>query len=229
MGSMDVSEVISSLTDDQKGIVLAAIEAEKSRGIEAANKKGAENARLRRETEAYRNAIRNTFEIDVTSADELPDVLSRFKTKTVASGEYVPIKDFELLKKQISERDAKIEAANRDLRNSKTAEKLNKVICDHFHAADYLIKDLIAQDRVRLTESGDVVFVDGDEEIEAAKGIEKLKKSRPDLVKNTSKPGSGGAGGSKDKKNEKSISLDEFNNLSGLERNRLMAEGYKLT
>lgn len=226
---MDLNEVVGSLTDDQKGIVLAAIEAEKSRGIEAANKKGAENAKLRRENEGFKSAIKNTFEFDVSSVDDLPDALSKFKTKSVNTSEYVPVKDFEMLKKQIADRDAKIEAANRDLRNSKTAEKLNKVICDHFHAADYLIKDLIAQDRVRLTESGDVVFVDGDEEIEAAKGIEKLKKSRPDLVKNTSKPGSGGAGGSKDKKNEKSISLDEFNNLSGLERNRLMAEGYKLT
>jgi len=229
MECMDLNEVVGSLTDDQKGIVLAAIEAEKSRGIEAANKKGAENAKLRRENEGFKSAIKNTFEFDVSSVDDLPDALSKFKTKSVNTSEYVPVKDFEMLKKQIADRDAKIEAANRDLRNSKTAEKLNKVICDHFHAADYLIKDLIAQDRVRLTESGDVVFVDGDEEIEAAKGIEKLKKSRPDLVKNTSKPGSGGAGGSKDKKNEKSISLDEFNNLSGLERNRLMAEGYKLT
>ena len=225
---MDLNEVVGSLTDDQKGIVLAAIEAEKSRGIEAANKKGAENAKLRRENEGFKSAIKNTFEFDVSSVDDLPDALSKFKTKSVNTSEYVPVKDFEMLKKQIADRDAKIEASNRELRNSKTAEKLSKVIGDTFHASDYLIKDLIAQERVRLTDSGDVVFVDGEDEIEAAKGIEKLKKSRPDLVKNISKAGSGGAGGTKDKKNEKTMALEDFNNLQGKERARLMAEGYKL-
>jgi hypothetical protein len=225
---MDFQEVVSSLTEDQKGAVLAAIEAEKTRGIEAANKKGAENAKLRRENEGFKSAIKNTFEFDVTSVDELPDVLSKFKTKTVNTSEYVPVKDFELLKKQIADRVARIEQGNRELRNSKTAEKLNKVIGDQFHASDYLIKDLIAGEKVRLTESGDVVFVDGEDEVDITKGIERLKKNRPDLVKNLSKPGSGGAGGGKDK-GSKTISLEEFNNLPGIERAKLMADGYKLT
>jgi len=226
---MDLQEVVGSLTEDQKGVVLAAIEAEKSRGIEAANKKGAENAKLRRENDGFKSAIKNTFEFDVTSVDELPDALSKYKTKTVNTSDYVPKGDFELLKKQVADRDAKIEARDRELRNSKTAEKLNKVIGDQFHASDYLIKDLINGDKVRLTEAGELVYIDGDEEVEISKGIEKLKKSRPDLVKNISRPGSGGAAGSKDKKGEKTMALDEFNNLPGIERARLMAEGYKIT
>jgi len=229
MVSMELQDVVGSLTDEQKNVVLSAIEAEKNRGIEESRRKGAEAAKLRKEVEAYRTAIKNTFEVDVSSVDELPDVLSKYKTKTVNTSDYVPKSDFEFLKKQIAEEKALREAANLDLRNSRIAEKLNKVFGETFHASDYLVKDLIASDRVRLTESGDIAFVDGDEEVEITKGIEKLKKTRPDLVKNISKPGSGGAGGDKHKKGEKTIAFDEFNNLPGIERAKLMAEGYKIT
>jgi len=225
---MELQDVVSSLTDEQKNVVLSAIEAEKTRGIDESRRKGAEAAKLRKEAEAYRTAIKNTFEVDVSNVDELPGVLSKFKTSTMDNSQYVPVKDFEFLKKQIAEEKALREASNRELRNSKTAEKLSKVIGDTFHASDYLIKDLIANERVRLTESGDVVFVDGDEEIEAVKGIEKLKKSRPDLVKNISKPGSGGAGG-KENKGSKTISESEFMAMDGRTRAAKMAEGYTIS
>jgi hypothetical protein len=225
---MDFQEVVAKLGEDEKGVVLAAIEAEKQRGIEETKRKGAENAKLRRENEGFKTAIKNTFEFDVTNVDELPTVLSKFKTQTVNNSDFVPKKDFEFLKNQIAEEKALREAANKEIRNGKIAEKLNKIIGESFHAADYLIRDMISSGKVRLTESGDVAYVEGDEEVEITKGIEKLKKARPDLVKNTSRPGSGGAGGGKDK-SKKEISLDEFNSLPGIERAKLMAEGYKLT
>lgn len=210
---MDLNEVVGALTEDQKGVVLAAIEAEKQRGIEAANKKGSENAKLRKENDGFKTAIKNTFEFDVTSVEELPSALSKFKTATVNTSEFVPKKDFEFLKNQIAEEKALREAANKEIRNGKIAEKLNKVIGESFHASDYLIRDMIATGKVRLTESGDVAYVEGDEEMEITKGVEKLKKNRPDLVKNNSRPGSGGAGGVKDKQKDGKITYDEFTKL----------------
>ena len=211
---MDLTEIVGKLPEDEKGIVLAAIEAEKNRGIEAANKKGAENAKLRRENEGFKSAIKNTFEFDVTSVDELPDALSKYKkTATVNTNDYVSKADFELVRKQVADRDAKLETAERQMRNSKTAEKLGQILGDGFHAKDLLIKGMIDAGQVRLTESGDVVFIEGDDEVEAVKGVESLKKKRPDLVKNTSKPGSGGAGGSKDKKNDGKIDYEQFEKL----------------
>lgn len=219
---MDLNEVVNALPEDQRGVVLSAIEAEKQRGIEETRKKGSEAAKLRNELNKYRDSIKNTFEVDVSSVDELPEILGKFKTQTVDKSEYVPVKDFEMLKKQIAERDRQVEEANANLRNSKIAERLNKVLTDSFHAGDYLVKDLIAQNKVRLTSDNEVVFLDGDEELDITKGIEKLKKMRPDLVKNTTKPGSGSAGGDKNKKDSK-ISYAEFEKLNPVQQRDYMA------
>jgi hypothetical protein len=227
-GSMDLQEAVKGLTDEQRETVMSAIETEKQRGIDEARRKGGESAKLRKENEAFRSAIKNTFEIDLNDVAELPDALSKFKTKTLNSTDFVPVKDFAVLKKQVEEERAQRERAETNLRTAKTAEKLNQVMGDNFYAKDLLIKNLVESGQVRLTSSDDVVFVSGDEEIDAAKGLEALKKKRPDLVKNNSKPGGGSAGG-KEHKAEKTITMAEFEAMSGKERAAKMAEGYKLT
>ena len=225
---MDLQEVVGSLTEEQKSVVLSAIEAEKVRGIDESRRKGAESAKLRSENIKFRDAIKNTFEVDLNSVDELPDVLSKFKTQTVNRNDYVPTKDFESLKKQIAEERSQREKAEANLRNSKLAERLTQVYGDTFHARDLLIQQQIASGSVRLTDSGDVVYVEGDDEIDITKGMEVLKKKRPDLVKNNTRAGGGSSAGTKDK-NIKEMTLDDFNALSGKDRVKIMSEGYKLT
>ena len=99
---------------------------------------------------------------------------------------------------------------------------------DQVHIKPLVVDYLINGNRVRMTESGDVVFIDGDDEIESSKGMENLKKTHPDWFKNSTKAGGGSSAGTKDK-NMKTMTLDDFNNLSGKDRVKIMSEGYKLT
>lgn len=230
---MELQEVIKDLPEEKRVAILeihqSAVEQERSQAISANKRKNDEVKKYMTETNKYKDTLKEHLDLDFTSTDDpfglVAEKLKTFKTQTTNTNEYTA--KLSRLEKQIAEISQREQAAQQKLNTVKISDALSRVMGDSFHAADFVIKNMIASGEVRLLDDGSVVFVDGDDEIDLQKGIEKLKKNRPDLVKNISKPGSSGTAGMKNK-GSKEISLDEFNTLPGKDRARLMSEGYKL-
>jgi ATP-dependent protease HslVU (ClpYQ) ATPase subunit len=184
------------------------------------------------ETNRFKDTLKEHLDIDFTSSDDpiatIAEKLKSFKTSTVNTADYVPKSEFSKVKQQLADLVTREEQAQTKLRNVRITEALDQVMGDSFHGKDFVIKNLIASGEVRVDSDGGIVFVDGDDEMDLQKGVEKLKKTRPDMVKNISKPGAESSR-RENRQDDKLISLGDFNKLPAKEKALKMSEGYKLT
>jgi len=175
---------------------LGQVEGEKSKGIIEVNRRNKEAESLRK----YKIAFDN---LGYDGTTELTDFVQGLKTTT----ETVALKDTTLADLQnqvkklsgdfsktqaelLTERQAagelKIKAKNEKLRGTMVETFRDKV-----YGHDYLINDLISSGRVDLVEDKPVFIQEDKTTMSYEDGVKQLLDSRPDIVKNTQRPGGG--------------------------------------
>ena len=226
---MELNEILEKLEEDERAIVTAAIEAEKTRGIEASRKKGQDVNKFMSEANKLKDTLRA---LNIDPAGNVEEQIENFKNRldkmskeseggdTIAKG----------LQKQIAEITKKLEAsakteeeARRKYTSAKISESLSKAFGDSIYGVDLAVKDLLSSGRVKLRDDESIVFVNGNDELDLSEGVETFKKSRPDLVKNNQRPG--GASAPHGTKTNKTMPLSEFNKLSGKQRSEFVRSG----
>jgi hypothetical protein len=228
---MDLQSILAELGEEKAAIVQAAIDAEKNRGIESSRKKGSENTKLLSEIARIKDAIKDTLEIDDIPSDaDLKELIgSRVKKGSETSSEFEKVKrDLAKLSAQLAEKEKQEAKLQQELTYKKINEKLATHMRDAFHGSDLLIKDIISSGRVKLIDDDNVVFLDGDSEIDILKGIESVKKSRPDLVKNIQQTG-GGSYRTETRNNNKQMPQVEWMKLEPKERANFVLSGGEIT
>ncbi|MBD3387598.1 MAG: hypothetical protein GF414_01530 [Candidatus Altiarchaeales archaeon] len=167
------------------------VEAEKQTGIQSRNKANQEAQSLRRWKKSLEEAgyegdpegIAEWLESKATPQDG--DGSSDSKT----NAEIAKLRrEFEKQKKELEEERAgaqKIKAES-DKRAIKSAlqDALGKM-----SGHQYVIDSLILGGKVKLTEDEEVVFVDGENEVDFQSGVKGILESNPDLLPNTQAPG----------------------------------------
>jgi hypothetical protein len=232
------------ITDDEVSEINGLIQIEKDRadnekkiGVEAARKKGKELLEKVTELNKFRDLLKNKFEFNPD--EELEPQVDKLKEKLgkIEQGSSVPNDEIEKLRKTftgkieslekvIKDEQAEKEAVKIQFKNSKTSEILTKEMSSTFLGHDLVIEKLIREGKVKLSDdNSSVFFVEDGEEIELLKGIEGLKKSRPDLVKNVQSPGSGGGITKNDLSKKKKLTLSEFNSLEPVVMAKFQADG----
>lgn len=172
--------------------VIALIEAEKHTGIEASNKKGRENANLRK----YKLAMEALGYSDDEDLEDYTSKLIEKTTKaTINDDGRVTTKALQeqiksLTKAIETERNRSSEAEKKATQKTIIA-KLSKEINERFYAPDLLIQSLINEKKVSLDVDDNVIFTDGDNTIPCQDGIKKLMETRRDIVKNNQIGGAG--------------------------------------
>ena len=172
--------------------VLALIEAEKHIGIEASNKKGRENANLRK----FKLAMEALGYSDDEDLEDYTSKLIDKTTKATVNDEgRVTTKALQeqiksLTKAIETERNRSSEAEKKAVQKTIIA-KLSKEINEKFYAPDLLVQYLINEKKVSLDVDDNVVFIDGDNTIPCQDGIKKLVETRRDIVKNNQIGGAG--------------------------------------
>lgn len=231
---MDLQEAIKDLPEEQRNAILdahtTAVEQERNVGISASRKKGDEVKKYMTETNRFKDTLKEHLDIDFTSSDDpiatIAEKLKSFKTSTVNTADYVPKSEFSKVKQQLADLVTREEQAQTKLRNVRITEALDQVMGDSFHGKDFVIKNLIASGEVRVDSDGGIVFVDGDDEMDLQKGVEKLKKTRPDMVKNISKPGAESSR-TENKDGAKLMRYSDFQKLPATAQGDFMRSGGK--
>jgi hypothetical protein len=245
---MSLQDIITKykISDDEVTEINGLIQAEKDKGISESKKKNKEVLEVKTELNKIRDMLRGNLDLDPDGdLEEQAKVLKEKLEKSTAKAEAGSLaeledrlkKDFDKrlkeseakAQKQIDTEKAEKEAVASKFRNSKISQILKKAMGDQFIGSDLAIKDFIRENKVKLTDDETVIFVDGDDEVELAKGLEKFKKDNPDLVRNTQSPGSGGGSKSTVDVKNKKIAEAEWLQKEPKERARLMADGYTLT
>jgi len=219
-----LEEIVAALGEEDGAVVTAAIEAEKSRGIEASRKKGAEISKHMTTANRLKDAMRE-LELDPDS-DVSPQV-SALKAKIAKAAETGASasdmerrfqKQIDDLKKVVDDERKEKEAARQQLTNATLKEQLSKAFGDSVIGVDDTIELMILKGKAKLNESGSPVFVDGDGEVDLIAGVEAFKKANPSRVKNTAHPGGGSTPGTSGKPNGKKLSRAQFDTMSVKER-----------
>ena len=206
-------------------VVVAAVEAEKTKGIDSSKK-------LRADLQLYGKYKDGLSELGYDGQVEVPDFVSglkgRLESKKDGEGEVATLRS-ELTKERMAR-----EKFEKGLREQ--TEKTNKRVLkdavlrglgDKAIAPDLIANNLIAEGKVRLLEDGQtVVFGDGTNDVSLEDGISKVLEERKELVKSNQRPG-GGSDGSGER-GPKSMSRSSFNKLSPRSQMAAIKEGTKI-
>jgi hypothetical protein len=218
-----LDEILSEVGDDKAAIIRAAIDAEKTRGIEASRKKGTEVSKWMESANKLRDSLRE-LELD-PDADLSPQIATVKEKIAKATSAHAPNGEIAKLQKTVDDllkKSAQAEererAAQQKLSQATLTDHLRKAFGDSVYGADAQIKLMVLEGRAKLTDDGKAVIVDGDNELDIAAGVEAFKKSHPEIVKNTATPGGGSSAGSGGKPQGKTITAAQFDAMSAKER-----------
>jgi predicted RNase H-like nuclease (RuvC/YqgF family) len=222
---MELEEVLKKLSDDEKSVVSAAIEAEKKRGIDEYRKVSSNNKNLLSERNKFKDALK-ALEID-PEAEELSDRIDALKERL--SGKQSNAEQAKLQRqiKELTDWKQNLEnekkALSEKLSTKTASDALRYLIGDKVQASQYVINDLIRSGRVRVLEDDSVMWVGQDGDVPLKDGAEKFLKENPDIVKNPIAPGSG----SKDEKgtNKKSMTKADWLKLPPKEQGAFITGG----
>lgn len=241
---MELQELFTKykMPQDEQDFVSGLIEAEKNLGITESRKKNKEAQTVRAELNRLRDLLKANLELDPEG--ELEEQITALKEKLQKSSKTSDDDgksnaEIEKLRKemkamtdrfqkQIDEEKTAKEAVQQRLRNSKIKEVLDKAMGDVFIGKELVIKDFIREGKVKLTDDENVVFVDGDDEIELTKGIDLFRKNNSDLVRNNQVPGSGGSPKVDVGKKGNKISQEQYESLSLEDQKSFFSNGGKL-
>lgn len=174
---------------------LSQVDSERQRGITETSKRNKENESLRKFKLAFEN-------LGYDGETDLTEFTMNLKTEK----EQVETKDVTLkdLQSQLQKLTGDFQKTQTELTTErqtatelKTKAKREKIrgtmigtLQDRVYGSDFLINDLIGSGKVDLDENEKVVFVQEDQSmIPMDDGIKALLEARPDIVKNTQKPG----------------------------------------
>jgi len=203
---MTLQELLVEIGEEKAVLVKEAIEAEQLKGIAKAKENNGKLSKATTELIRLKGIVENVgLDLDGDTDQQIEDLKQRLtaaagKKKGEPDPEVAKLgKELASLKKLLADKDAEATEAKQKLTNAKLTERLTKALGDKVVAHDYVIKDLIRNGQVKLVDDA-VLWVDGEEETDFDKGVEKFVKANPTLLKNTQKPGSGArdanAGGS---------------------------------
>jgi len=203
---MTLQELLVEIGEEKAVLVKEAIEAEQLKGIAKAKENNGKLSKATTELIRLKGIVENVgLDLDGDTDQQIEDLKQRLtaaagKKKGEPDPEVAKLgKELASLKKLLADKDAEATEAKQKLTNAKLTERLTKALGDKVVAHDYVIKDLIRNGQVKLVDDA-VLWVDGEEETDFDKGVEKFVKANPTLLKNTQRPGSGArdanAGGS---------------------------------
>jgi hypothetical protein len=226
---MDLTAVLAKLTEEERAVIQASIDAEKSTGIEAARKKGDEIKRWMTAANALKDSLK-AAELDPDSdiAEQIAALREKSGTKPKSDLEKQVVtlsKQIELVNRQLAEKETAAQASAEKYKLTRLKQELGKTLSEKVHASDFVIDGLIRGGTVTLNENDTVVWKDGESEIDFGKGVDQFLKSNPAIVRNTQNPGSGsggGAGGS-----AKTIARAEFEQLAPADQMKFVKDGGK--
>lgn len=226
---MTFEEVLSQLSDDQKSVIVAAVEAEKTRGIEASRKKGADvNAWM---TKANKRAdIIKRFDLD-PDADDLEAQVEAITSKLRAGSPATTAPEIDALKRQISALTLKSEQAEkRALEKTRQSAKSQAVsfLKGKIVAESEIVDALFARGILDIADDGETVFKQGDTILPFTDGIGQYLKENPHLVLNSQKPGSEGNPGATGTA-QKTMRRSVFEALNPQEKSAAMRSGITIT
>jgi len=181
---------------------VSAVEAEKSRGIEESRKANAEAQALRR----YKIALEKLPGFDKDA--DLDKFVDSIKTVTTKAGEADNTKlsldqvvaelnklrtDYTKTTAELAAEKARADEIKADSIKKTLRSKLVPALAEKIYGHDFVADHLITTGAVVLGDDESVQFVDGDKRIDMAAGLQRLLTGRPDIVKNSSRPGAGTA------------------------------------
>jgi hypothetical protein len=204
---MTLQELLVEIGEEKAALVKEAIEAEQLKGIAKAKENNGKLSKATTELIRLKGIVENVgLDLDGDTDQQIEDLKTRLtaaagKKKGEPDPEVAKLgKELASLKKLLADKDAEATEAKQKLTSAKLTERLTKALADKVVAHDYVIKDLIRNGQVKLGDNDSVVWLEGEDETDFDKGVEKFVKSNPALLKNTQKPGSGArdanAGGS---------------------------------
>jgi predicted RNase H-like nuclease (RuvC/YqgF family) len=226
---MTLEEILAEVGEEKAGVIKAAIDAEKARGIDASRKKGDEVKRFMTEANKLKDALKA---LDVDPESDMDTQLESLKQKIAVakagggSNEEVKAlqRSLKTLETKFAETERKEAETRKKYESAKLTEALTKAFGDTLIGVDQVVENLILKGKAKLIDENSVVFVDGETETELSAGVEAFKKSRPDLVKINGKPGSGGTPPS-GAPGQKKITTAQFETMSVKERAAFFADG----
>lgn len=226
---MSIETVLEKLEEEDRGIVLAAIEAEKNRGIEASRSKGKDVNKFMTEANKLKDAMRV---LGIDPANGIDEQIAEFKTRldkagNATEGGSAELKElqrqFKAMSQKLESTEKEKEDARRKYTNSKLSEALSKEFGDTIYGVDLAIKDLLTSGKVKLRDDDSIAFVNGEEEIDVAAGVESFRKARPDLVKNNQRVG--GASAPQGAKQSKTITAQQYETMTVRQRAEFFGAG----
>jgi hypothetical protein len=223
---MDLATLLAKLNAEEKAVVENAIAEEKNRGIEAARKKSDEVKRWMTEANSMKDALREIgLDVDSDIGEQLRGITEKAtgKPKTELEKQVVTLtKQIQQLTQKATESEKKAMESVERYRNTKLSQELSKAFGEKIHASDYVINGLIREGKVTINELDEIVFKNGESEIDFKSGVDQFMKSNTHIVKNTQAPGAGSAGGAGG--SAKSMTRAEFDKLDPASKMQLMKE-----
>jgi hypothetical protein len=219
-----LEEIIAEVGEEKAAVIHAAIEAEKTRGIESSRKKGGEVTKWMTEANRLKDTIR---ELEIDPASDLAPQIATLKAKidkAAASGDTQSAMErkfqqqIDAINKSLeAERKEKVEAQTR-LSHATIKEQLSKAFGDSVIGAEDTIELMILKGNAKLNDAGKPVIVDNDVEVDLTAGVEAFKKANPSRVKNTARAGGGSSGGSGGSQGGKVLTMSQFETMSVKDR-----------
>lgn len=214
MSIEDLRQVLkdSPALNDVVAFVEGQVDAERNKGVEAHRKVTKEAQSLRRFKQALESA---GYEGDAEQVDEW--LQSMKKTPAKPDGQVDPEieklrKEFLKAQKALEEEKANVSKIKQSSDRKTMKAKIAEALRDKVYGHDLLADSLIGEGRVKLLEGDEVVFVDGDNEVEFGAGMKKLLESRPDLLKNTQAPGA--RSGTRPQGGKPTYTIDQLKSMS---------------
>lgn len=170
--------------------VLDSIDAEKTKGIQIANKANSEAHKFRKYKSTVESLGFNPEEADLDSWS------SNIKETISNSTEYQQkLKELPAKNKELDELKTTVNNLNSKLiekENAVLASRLGKRLGENLYSADLHAKDLVNSKKVKLGDDGEsIFFVNGDEEIDFDTGITDYIEKHSSDKRNTQRSGSG--------------------------------------
>lgn len=228
-----LQEILASLpSDEDRGVVAAAIEAEKQKGITETRKKGDEFKTLLTKHNVLKDALKSV-DIDPDDAD-ITDISEALKAKTKPDGKPVQEwkKDIVKLQAQVNSITSQLTAEKEKSTNlirSTATSKASALLKNKVYAHEEIAKTLLAEGKIAVSDDGQTIIFKGDAgDIELEKGISEYIKFRSDIAIPEIKGGSGSSGG-QGTGGIKTMSKDAWVQLEPKARAEYMAAGGTLT
>lgn len=191
--------------------VTAALNAEKDHGIKETNRANQQAATFRNQLKDFKGYLTKLGWEETQDVNEFIESLSTTRTEgTQSKTELDQVKatltklqkEFEKGQNELkAERERASELARQN--KLKTIEsKLHPKISEDFHGPEFVIKTLIAEGKVDIDDSGNIIFKNGEDSVNFEDGYKQFKIDHKDSLKNKQSGGSGsypGGSGAKPK------------------------------